>query len=426
MGMHSWRRRIEALAFGVLCLCGVLLAPAGVHQVSALPDLDILASKTAAQAADYLTDHPEIAASRLNADPGDVASWWRRTSATDRQTLVQRVPATIGNLDGVDYATRDAANRAHLAAEIADADAELTADPSDTAVADERAALKAISGALTAKGAVPRFLIALTDQSPPLAAIAVGDVDTASMVTVTVPGMGTYTNDMQLWTNTAENVWNAQGRAGAPTDRAVVAWIGYRAPPPGIDATMGEYAGRGAPKLVADLTGISVVRGDALTTLNVIAHSYGTTMAADALADHDLGVFAFVMLGSAGIEEWIPDAGALSARHVYAAEATADTEAQWGRLSRQDPRSPGFGATVFGVDGDAALGLAAVTGHDPVLHSQWNDNPGSAAWTSIADTRLRDQQYAEHMKRFGYLDDGTESLENAATATTPNANRSLT
>ena len=75
--------------------------------------------------------------------------------------------------------------------------------------------------------------------------------------------MGTYTDDMQLWTQSAQNLWDEQGDIGAPTRRAVVSWIGYVTPPPGVDAALGDYAARGAPLLTADVRGVNAVRVDA-------------------------------------------------------------------------------------------------------------------------------------------------------------------
>ena len=48
----------------------------------------------------------------------------------------------------------------------------------------------------------------------------------------------------QLWTQSAQNLWDEQGEVGAPTRRAVVSWIGYVTPPPGVDAALGDYAAR--------------------------------------------------------------------------------------------------------------------------------------------------------------------------------------
>jgi hypothetical protein len=364
----------------------------------------------------------------MDASPERVVTWWAAKDRKRQRALIRTSPQLIGNLDGVDYASRDAANRRQLHAEIRTEQAAITARPGDADARHRLTALTAIRAALHPKpragaGAEPRrSLVSLSHRDPPLAAIAVGDLDTARQVTFTVPGMGTYTDDMQLWTETAQNVFDAQASVGAPAAHAVVAWIGYRTPPPGVDATLGDYAERGAPLLASELAGLRAARaGGDLSAVSVIAHSYGSTMAADALAARDLGVYSFVMLGSAGVEDGIDDARDLHARHVYAGEAVDDDEAEWGRLSRQDPRAPGFGATVISVDGDPARGLLPVTTHAPVLHSPWNDDPDSRAWSTIRDKAERAAEFRAHEKTYGYLDAGTESLLNASIATTPHA-----
>jgi pimeloyl-ACP methyl ester carboxylesterase len=269
--------------------------------------------------------------------------------------------------------------------------------------------------------------MSITDNKPPLAAVAVGDLDDATLVTYAVPGMGTYTTDMQLWTQSAQNVYDAQERQGTRAERAVVAWIGYITPPPGVDAALGTYAIRGAPLLVNAIQGLYAAREKKEPKyVNVVAHSYGTTLSANALASTNLNIYSFVMLGSAGIETSIRSAKVLHAKYVYAGEATADEEARWGRVSRQDPRSPAFGAWSLAVDGDPRNNLAGVTGHEPVLHSKWNDNIASAKWTSIKNLAQRKAEFTAHQATFGYLDNGTQSLENVARATIPHPFQDVT
>ncbi|WP_414171919.1 alpha/beta hydrolase [Clavibacter tessellarius] len=424
---RAHRRRETALALAAV-LVGLLILPAppGGGVDAGFAQLDRYAALSDSQAQRMIAAHPSLELQVRDAAPARVVSWWAAKDRKRQRTLIRHSSALIGNLDGVDYASRDAANRRQLKAEIATERAAVAAHPEDADAHDRLTALTAIHEALRAKGGPRRTLVSLTHRDPPLAAIAVGDLDTARQVTFTVPGMGTYTDDMQLWTETAQNVYDAQASVGAPAAHAVVAWIGYRTPTPGIDATLGDSAERGAPLLASEIQGLWAARahGD-LSNVSVIAHSYGSTMAADALAARDLDVHSFVMLGSAGIEDGIDDARDLHARHVYAGEAADDAEAVWGRLSRQDPRAPGFGATVIQVDGDPSRGLLPVTGHAPVLHSRWNDDPRSAAWTTIQDPTLRKQEYAAHERSFGYLDAGTESLRNAAIATTSHPTEAL-
>jgi hypothetical protein len=289
----------------------------------------------------------------------------------------------------------------------------------------------AINHTIAGKHSQKRYLVELTNDKPPLAAVAIGNLDTAQQVTYAVPGMGTFTTDMALWTQGAQNLYDRQGWAGAPKARAVVSWIGYVTPPPppSIDVTEGAFAARGATKLTEAINGfwasrVSDQKVD-LPSLSIVAHSYGTTTAADALYGSDLNVYSFVMLGSAGIDQRIPNAAALHVPHVYAGEAAADQEARLGRLDRVDPRSPAFGATVIDVDGDGIHGLVPVTGHDPILHSAYNDDPLSNAWKGFEKNKKLEQQLLDHYAQAGYLDTLTESLDNAAIATTPDASRPI-
>jgi hypothetical protein len=430
---RAHRRRETAIALAAVLVGLVILpAPPGSGVEGGFAQIDRYAALTEVQAQRMIQAHPALELQVMDASPQRVVSWWAAKDRKHQRALIRNSPALVGNLDGVDYASRDAANRRQLRAELRTEREAVAAHPDDADARDNLTALTAIRDALKPAAragghAEPRrWLVSLSHRDPPLAAIAVGDLDTARQVTFTVPGMGTYTDDMQLWTETAQNVYDAQAAVGAPGAHAVVAWIGYRTPPPGVDATLGDYAERGAPLLASEIQGLQAARhGGDLASVNVIAHSYGSTMAADALAARDLGVDSFVMLGSAGVEDGIADARQLHARHVYAGEAADDDEAEWGRLSRQDPRAPGFGATVISVDGDPARGLLPVTTHAPVLHSRWNDDPDSRAWTTIRDPAQRAAEFAAHEKTYGYLDAGTESLRNAAIATTPHATARL-
>jgi hypothetical protein len=424
-----WRRFITVIGCIVVASVAVLTAPSNGSLAPVDSSLQKLMHMSVDQRAKYLNKHPADTVEFLNATPQLTADWWNTQKTWKRRDAITVLPKYVGNLEGIDYESRDIANRKHLSKAITKAQAAVKAhpdDPMNQKVLRSYLAIK--SAANSGRRTTPRrYLTYLTDDRPPLAAISVGDLDTAEQVTFNVPGMGTYTDDMQAWTQSAQNVWEAQGEVGAPSQRAVVAWIGYVTPPVGIDAALGLYATQGAGKLITALEGFRAARDSTVPiTLNVVAHSYGTTTAADALADVDVGVYAFVMLGSAGVENRIQTAGALHAKYVYAGEAALDEEARWGRVTRHDPRAPAFGARVLSVDGDAALGLRPVTGHAPVLHSKWNDNPLSPIWTRIKDNAEFLKEFSQHKNTFGYLDNGTESLQNTAIATTPHANTKMT
>lgn len=95
-----------------------------------------------------------------------------------------------------------------------------------------------------------RSLISLTADHPPLAAIAIGDVDAAENVTWAVPGMNSSTAKMTDWVDAAQNVYDRQGTVDkAGGDRAVIGWMGYKTPPIPTKGDMGvfhsEYARAG-------------------------------------------------------------------------------------------------------------------------------------------------------------------------------------
>ena len=419
------RRLIVAFALGVVAVVGLLVAPAA--GAAPITTFDVLKAMNDEEQNAYLQAHPELDIQLANTDPDAVHDEWQSLDKATRADAIETLPQIVGNLDGIGYRDREKANRRALAQAIATEKRDVKKNPDDAESQRVLGSLTAVQKALKGKRTPARHLISLSLDRPPLAAIALGDLDKASVITFVVPGMGTYTDDMQLWTQSAQNLWDEQGEVGATASRAVVSWIGYVTPPPGVDAALGDYAARGAPLLTADLRGINAVRVDSSPrALNVVAHSYGTTTSANALSDaSDLGVYSFVMLGSAGIEERIPNAAALHTKHVYAGEAEADGEARFGRITRRDPRSPSFGATVISVDGDLQADLLPVTGHAPVLHSPWNDDPLSSAWAHIAKTALFEEKYAEHLSHYGYLDAYTESLRNAAIATVPGKDRLL-
>jgi pimeloyl-ACP methyl ester carboxylesterase len=188
---------------------------------------------------------------------------------------------------------------------------------------------------------------------------------------------------------------------------AVVAWINYDPPNPAT-VNSGDAARAGASRFIADLQGFNAVReglgNRTPQTLNVLGHSYGTTVTSDALAAADLRVASFTMLGSAGIEREIPNAGALHVPEgqVYASQASDDGLARWGRHLRQDPRMESFDAKVFSseeatIDGTHYHGT---TEHNSLVHRTASDG-------------------------YGYLDKNTTALYDAALTTTGHGDRIL-
>ncbi|WP_065965118.1 alpha/beta hydrolase [Curtobacterium sp. UCD-KPL2560] len=359
-----------------------------------------------------VSDDVPAAVQRLTADgltPTEVNALWNAFGfSPERRSDLESLPVTalaaLGNLEGVPYWARDTANRVVLRERLA------AARTGDDPV--ELAALQNIDKAL--RGAVddwPRSLTTLSADVPPLAAVSIGDLDTAANVTWTVPGMGTTSADTVGWANASQNLAEQQARTTGRTDNAVLAWIGY-APPPVPDAEnrdLGVLGNRsateGAPHLVDSIHGLDAVRAGDVPHTNVVAHSYGSTTAAIALDREDVHVDTLTTIGSAGIPGSVRDAGDLSADHVYAGQARKaypwDDDGprgdQWAWLGREgsrrkDPTDADFGATVFEVD-DGGSG-------NPVLDH---------------GVHTKDDR--------GYLDKGTESLKNVARTSTGQGDR---
>jgi pimeloyl-ACP methyl ester carboxylesterase/uncharacterized protein YukE len=354
-----------------------------------------------------------------------VAALWLKSGLSDAgehglAALPLSVLRQLGNLEGVAYWARDTANRVVLDELIDQAEQRLKDlgrstpyDPGGSTFATAFENLTALKKIRTASkdetNEGERFLISLHDDVvPPLAAISIGDLDTAKNVTWAVPGMATDTTGMTGWSDAAQNLYTQQGLTG-PAERAVVSWVGYTTPPqPVIQGQLDfgvlgtKYAKDGSEKLAAALRGLDAARGDDSFSNNVVAHSYGSTTAAYALTKRGVHVDTFTTIGSAGIPDSVTDATALHADHVYAGQAQniwaiepgrGDRWAQTGRLSPthgQDPTAPAFGATAFGTDGV----------------------PGDGKKHSVDDHNVLTDDHR------GYLDTDTESLYNIGQATT--------
>lgn len=332
------------------------------------------------------------------ATPAEVAATWAGLGLTnaneaDLQALPLEVLAMLGNLEGIPYWARNTANQEVLDDRLA----RKNLDP------DEREALRSIRASLGEN----RFLISLTGDVPPLAAVSIGDLDTATNVTWAVPGMGSSTKTMTGWVQAAQNVADEQVKVDGPGNRAVIAWMGYEAPPapPDLGVFNEDAAENGGAKLAESIRGLDAVRAGDMPRTNVLAHSYGTTTASIGLTAPGVHVDSFTSIASAGIPQTIPTAQDIQADHVYAGQAQdtfvgipglGDQYAYIGRgfsvPYRLDPTNSSFGAETFGADG--------ADGFEPVQDHGVHTDKGN-----------------------GYLDPGTESLRNVAKTTTGHGDR---
>lgn len=219
----------------------------------------------------------------------------------------------------------------------------------------------------------------------PLAAVAVGDLDTATHVTFQLSGTGVRARNA-LWGSAREagQLYLEQQKVGicAP---AVVAWLGYRAPNL-ASALFGIAASKGLQRLGRDLQDFDRLRPDR-PHLALEAHSYSAALAARVL-DVDSGygvrVQSLATIGSAGIPRYLseaPDRLGVLRQNVYEAVAPGDHLAFLGRLL--SGRKP-FAGREFDVGARPDLGLAEVSGHNT---SQFRlDEPSGARGYRDPDT----------------------------------------
>ncbi|MBY6367052.1 alpha/beta hydrolase [Rhodococcoides corynebacterioides] len=234
----------------------------------------------------------------------------------------------------------------------------LTTD-ADAGLAETRARLAALDSTIAVLAQPGRRLVQY-DQGPrrTTVAVAVGPIDGADRVAVFVPGAGT-TVDGDLAARDEETA-RIVADAGRRTDQVVagITWLGYEAPawngelvdPARSVAGLGP-ARAGAEALAHALRAVDMPRHltDDAPRVAVVAHSYGTVLAAEALRDGG-SADAVVLMGSPGWNDPPPDAPA-----PFVLEAPTDPVADLGRFGTDPSELPG--ATVLAADG--AMGHSA-------------------------------------------------------------------
>jgi uncharacterized protein YukE len=299
------------------------LSPTERNAVDSVSGADLAAyllTLPAAKRTALLLDDPSILERLAAAGPdnaGDVAALWVSLGPAAGALLALKYPRVVGNLEGALYSSRDIANTTVFDQDLAALEAKLKTlhegDPGYDDVVAQIAAFKDIDAALGLRldDEPPRYLVSLEypdgleSDAPPLAAVALGDLDTADNTTYMVPGMNTYAGrSMEDWTGSSLDVYDMQRSllAGAGRDEsvAVVAWVGYETPDE-LSVGGNDLAYAGAERLGAALDGFGAVQNATGNDahLGVLAHSYGSTTAMLALQETH-GVDSFGVFGSAG------------------------------------------------------------------------------------------------------------------------------
>ncbi|KQR51170.1 hypothetical protein ASF88_18465 [Leifsonia sp. Leaf336] len=357
--------------------------------------------------------------------PEKVAAWWKKLTPEAREHWCDFVPEVIGNLPGLDADTRIHANTIQLARDL-----------SDPTISPDSARGKTLKDILAALGVEklrdgtaddyetmanskrpPRGLLSYNlRHEPPLAAVAIGETsaEKSGKVTWMVPGMDSGLGEdgrLKDWTFAGLFLYREQdGLDGLP--HMVVAWIGYEPPvnqfpDPGV--LQGDKARAGGRRLAAELDGQwaadSILGGNAYPYTAVVGHSYGTTVASNAITDLTHEVQSVVFLASAGVEGGFDSGRDLKVEggmeHVYASQSSQDGIADVGRAAsgRVDPCDDRYGARVFSSEGDAAQRLEPTDGHDAL---------GNGDDRGLFDLHASDGH--------GYFNYDTEALRNTAAA----------
>ena len=292
--------------------------------------------------------------------PQAARDWWNSLTETERSALIASDSNLIGNLDGIPPKSRYEANRNNIQAHVDGlqaARAELAAKIASPleALADISAnngQFHAQLGALDAK--IERFeslssetnrILIFDPTGDGRIAQVFGDLSTVSRISVVLPGIGNDADGFSA--DDASRLYDSLGREDGGT--ATIQWLGYDTPPGALDpdsfadwsALNPTRAQESAGDLVSFVEGIRVGSGAEVT---VVAHSYGTVVAAEA-AKAGMVVDKVVLLGSPGIPA--DDMSVFNGASVYAIANGVDLIAESG-VHGTNPVDPEFGATVLG------------------------------------------------------------------------------
>ncbi len=241
--------------------------------------------------------HPDVPRVPTDAAPDAAAAWWSGLSAAGQMAVIARAPRALGALPGVPAWARDRANRALLSCALSRGDG----------AARETAAVVATQvAAREATGQVVQVLELDLDEG--LAAVALGDLDTADATGVLVPGTGnTVADDLDALLTDAAAVGAAAEAAAAPGAAvATVAWLGYRTPPSVPAAGSSDRARTGGRSLDTTLDGLAAARtatGTPRARVLVVGHSYGAVVIDEAAdAPGRLAADAVAVLGDPGMD----------------------------------------------------------------------------------------------------------------------------
>lgn len=261
---------------------------------------------------------------RPNVDPQVVAALVAALGEATVATVARTHPHLIGPVDGMPIHLRYEANRIL---------AERAADRFDLLGLHRRAdVLRDL--------AAPGRQLLYVDPGRGHAAEVVGDLSTASAVSVVVPGMGNELEHFDVVLDKAVALRDAAAALRPGEELVTVAWLGYDSP--GVpEFVLDDAARAGGRHLARFLDGLTAGGLDADATRTVIGHSYGSVVTGFALRD-GVDVDAVAVTGSPGMGA--SSASELGDTPIYALGAQLDPVAAIERFGTS-PTDDDFGAT---------------------------------------------------------------------------------
>jgi len=346
-------------------------------------------------------DRPGCAAS-----PAAVRSWWAGLSPAQRRWLLATEPGSIGPLDGVPAADRDAANRLLLDARRAELDrALLAADGRARARLRElRRGLDTLADRLADDAGPRAYLLRLGLTEEGRAVVALGDPDRAASVLTHVPGMTADLASAGGELTRAERVAVRAAELGPATATSAVLWLDYDAPDFIDEAASARRAQAAAPTLRRFQDGLRASHDGPAARQTVLGHSYGSLVVGTAAATPGLAADSVIFVGSPGV-----GVDSASRLHVPPGEV-------WSATSRSD-------IIQYAAVAPAGLGRDLATAFTVPVVGPWlafgrpeqdlwfGHNPSDAAFGARVFATQAD---AGHL---GYWDRGRPALDTLAAIT---------
>lgn len=346
--------------------------------------------------------------------PDQNAEWWKSLTPEQRADYLSVHPGVLGAMNGLPSDVRDEANRMVLAETRATYQLELDAIPKEpnkyapnprgnypaTVITpewfewkrkygDEKARLEGVMKGMdaiqarfdrTGRDGLPEaYLLGFdpTGLGDGKVILANGNPDTADHVGVYVPG--TYTGIESIGEGAdhadlgrGDRLWAESSRFAPEQKVSVITWFDYNAPDSIVpEATRGEYAAEGGPRLYEFLQGSRAAQEGVDGTrahTTVIGHSYGSTVVGVSAQSGSWkdpeAVNDFVFAGSPGVQaDHAADLG-VGADHVWAMGGPWDDQVvrQGGRLMGLGdngviPTDESFGGKIMKSDSSGHTGF---------------------------------------------------------------------